>query len=109
MLVAGGDVEIGGRYADRDKLGYRWVLAHDGRWTLLDMETKLASGTIDAFSAGTWHRLRLEMNGHTLRGLIDGKLVTETDRAARRGGMAFLASTYHRNSFDNLRVEPVGR
>jgi len=31
-LLAGGDVEIGGRYADRDKLGYRWILTRDGRW-----------------------------------------------------------------------------
>ena len=38
VQVAGGDVEVGGRYGDRDKLGYRWVLARDGRWTLLDME-----------------------------------------------------------------------
>ena len=107
--VAGGDVEIGGRYGNRDMLGYRWVLAHDGRWTLLDMTNTLASGTIDAFSPDGWHSLRLEMKGRTLRGFVDGKLLIEKDRAARPKGMAFLASTYHRNSFDNLKVEPIGQ
>jgi hypothetical protein len=49
------------------------------------------------------------MKGHTLRGLVDGKLLTEQDQAARPRGMAFLASTYLRNSFDDLKVEPLGR
>jgi galactosylceramidase len=31
ILLAGGDVEVGGRYADRDTQGFRWILTRDGR------------------------------------------------------------------------------
>ena len=49
VLLVGGDVEIGGRYADRAKLGYRWILTRDGRWQLNWQYTSLASGQIEAF------------------------------------------------------------
>ncbi|MBN2506590.1 MAG: hypothetical protein JXQ71_07840 [Verrucomicrobia bacterium] len=107
VLLAGGDVEIGGRYADRDKLGYRWILSRDGRWQLNWQYAALAAGQVVKFNPSAWHRLRLELKGDQIVGLVDGKpLAAVTDRS-RNAGMAFLASTYDRNLFDNVRVEPL--
>jgi galactosylceramidase len=106
VLLAGGDVEIGGRYADRDKLGYRWILTRDGRWQLNWQYTTLAAGQVVKFNPSAWHHLRLELNGDQILGFVDGKkLATVTDKS-RAKGMAFLASTYDRNLFDNVRVGP---
>ncbi|MGY4383439.1 galactosylceramidase [Pedobacter sp. UYP24] len=106
VLIAGGDVEIGGRYAERDKLGYRWILMRDGRWQLNWQYTTIASGQIVNFSPGNWHKLRLEMNGAEITGFVDGtKLTTVTDRSGLKG-MAFIASTYDRNLFDNIKIVP---
>ena len=106
VLLAGGDVEIGGRYADRDKLGYRWILTRDGRCQLNWQYTTLAAGQVVKFNSSTWHHLRLELNGDHILGFVDGKkLATVTDKS-RAKGMAFLASTYDRNLFDNVRLGP---
>ena len=105
--LAGGDVEIGGRYADRDKLGYRWILTRDGRWQLNWQYITLAAGQVVKFNPSTWHHLRLELNGDQIIGFVDTeKLVTVTDQS-RAKGMAFLASTYDRNLFDNVCVGPL--
>jgi len=107
VLLAGGDVEIGGRYAERNKLGYRWILTRDGRWQLNWQYTTLASGQIQNFDPAAWHHLRLTMQGNQIRGAIDGKtLATVTDKSGAKG-MAFLASTYDHNLFDNISVTPV--
>lgn len=107
VLLTGGDVEIGGRYAERDKLGFRWILTRDGRWQLNWQYTTLASGQIIEFKPSDWHHLRLEMKGDQITGFIDGKKLTTISDASGLKGMAFIASTYDRNLFDNIRVEPV--
>ncbi len=107
VLLAGGDVEIGGRYADRAKLGYRWILTRDGRWQLNWQYTSLASGQIEAFKPAQWHHLRLTMKGNRIAGFVDGKPLAAVTDASGAMGMAFLASTYDRNLFDNVRVGPI--
>jgi galactosylceramidase len=107
VLLAGGDVEIGGRYASRDKLGYRWILTRDGRWQLNWQYTTLAAGQLVKFNPATWHHLRLEMHGSLITGLVDGKKLAAVTDASRDKGMAFLASTYDHNLFDNVRVSPI--
>lgn len=107
VLLAGGDVEIGGRYADRDKLGYRWILTRDGRWQLNWQYTTLSSGQIVQFNPSAWHHPRLEMNGSQITGSVDQKRLTSVTDKSRAKGMAFLASTYDHNLFDNVRVGPV--
>jgi galactosylceramidase len=107
VFLAGGDVEIGGRYADRDKLGYRWILTRDGRWQLNWQYTSLAAGQIEKFDPAAWHHLRLELKGSLLKGHVDGKKMAAVTDTSRATGMAFLASTYDRNLFDNVRVGPV--
>ena len=107
VLLAGGDVEIGGRYADRDKLGYRWILTRDGRWQLNWQYTTLAAGQMVKFNPSAWHHLRLEMKGDQIIGFVDGKKLAAVTDKSRAKGMAFLASTYDRNLFDNVRVGPL--
>ena len=107
VLLAGGDVEIGGRYADRDKLGYRWILTRDGRWQLNWQYATLAAGQVVKFDPAAWHHLRLELNRNRIVGLVDGKKLAVVIDASHPKGMAFLASTYDRNLFDNVRVAPV--
>lgn len=107
VLITGGDVEIGGRYAERSKLGFRLILTSDGRWQLNWQYSALASGQIEKFKPSDWHNLRLEMRGDQITGIIDGKTIaTVTDNSGLKG-MAFIASTYDRNLFDNIHVEPV--
>lgn len=106
VLIAGGDVEIGGRYAERNKLGFRWILTSDGRWQLNWQYTTLASGQIVNFKPEDWHHLRLEMKGDQITGFVDNKkLATVSDKSGLKG-MAFIASTYNRNMFDNISVAP---
>jgi galactosylceramidase len=106
VFIAGGDAEIGGRYADRNKLGYRLILTRDGRWQINWQYTALALGQIENFSPTCWHHLRLEMKGDQIAGIIDNKIIaTITDKSGLKG-MTFIASTYDRNLFDNILVEP---
>lgn len=107
VLLKGGDVEIGGRYADRDKLGYRWILTRDGRWQLNWQYTTLASGQILNFVPSNWHHIRLEMMGTRIVGLVDGKKLATVAVQSQSKGMAFIASTYNPNLFDNIKIEPV--
>lgn len=107
VFLAGGDVEIGGRYAHVDKLGYRWILTRDGRWQLNWQYTSIAAGQIEKFAPAVWHHLRLELNGSRILGSVDGKQYAEVTDKSGAKGMAFLACTYDRNLFDNVRVRPI--
>ena len=106
VLLSRGDVELGGRYSHRDKLGYRWILTCDGRWSLNWQDTTLASGQIASFQPAAWHHLRLELKGNELSGDVDGKILATVSDKSRAAGMAVLASTYDHNLFDNVRVSP---
>jgi len=107
VLIAGGDVEIGGRYAERSKLGFRWILTSDGRWQLNWQYTTLASGQIVNFKPAEWHHLRLEMNEDQITGFVDNKKMTTVSDKSGLKGMAFIACTYDKNMFDNIHVEPL--
>jgi len=108
VLINGGDVEIGGRYADRDKLGYRWILTRDGRWQLNWQYTTIASGQIRNFRPLDWHSLRLEMKGDRITGYIDdAELISLFSNIKVSRGMAFIASTYDENLFDNIMVKAL--
>jgi galactosylceramidase len=104
VFLTGGEVEIGGRYADREKLGYRWMLTRDGNWQLNWQDRTLASGKLSDFNPDAWHQLRLALQGDRISGFINGKKLTSVNDTSGTKGMAFLASTYHRNLFDNVRV-----
>jgi galactosylceramidase len=107
VLIDGGEVEIGGRYADRNKLGLRLILARDGRWQLNWQYTTLASGQIEYFNPSSWHHMRLEMKGDQVAGFVDGAKLTALTSKSNPKGMAFIASSYNHNLFDNIRVMPI--
>ncbi|MEW9553690.1 polysaccharide lyase family 1 protein [Nonomuraea sp. NPDC050783] len=67
----------------------------------------LATGTATA-PAGTWHTLRLEAFGSTLRGFVDHvQVVTATD-GSLGSGRAGLAGYYAAATFDDVLVTDVG-
>jgi galactosylceramidase len=104
VRVVDGDVEVGGRFGDQNKLSYRWILAKDGSWKLNYQDKPLASGAIKDFNAGAWHAMKIEFHGAVIRGYIDGQLLARVQEATRSNGMAYLASTYHGNLFDNVSI-----
>ena len=106
VRLVGGDVELGGRFADQMRLSYQWVLAKDGAWKLKYQEKVLASGTLPGFDAAAWHSMKLVLRGTTIRGMIDGHSLAEVTDTSRANGMPYLASTYDANLFDNLLIEP---
>lgn len=106
VRITGGDVELGGRFGDQNRLSYRWTLAKDGSWKLKYQEKLLASGTMQGFDASAWHSLKLVLHGTTIRGMIDGRSLAEVKDTSRSNGMPYLASTYDANLFDNVMIEP---
>ena len=79
----------------------------DGRWQLNWHYATLAAGQVVRFDPAAWHHLRLELNGNQIIGFVDGqKLAAVTDGSCAKS-MAFLASAYDRNLFDNVRVGPL--
>jgi len=104
VRLAGGSVELGGRYGDQNKLSYRWVLAQDGAWKLNCQEKVLASGAAKDFHAAKWHVMKLVLHGDTVQGSIDGQLLAAVKDASRSNGMAYLASTYDGNLFDDVNL-----
>ena len=118
VLINGGIVELGGRFENQEKLGYRWAVGRDGSWWLYFQDRLLAGGVIytdrrleppwpGGFNAGRWHRLKLSMAGRHIRGFLNGQLLADIEDSSRAAGVACLASTYHPNCFDNVSVQPV--
>ena len=73
VRIEGGDVELGGRYGDQNKLSYRWILAKDGTWKLNYQAKTLASGAIKAFDGEQWHSMKIVLRGATIEGYVDGQ------------------------------------
>ena len=106
VRIAGGDVELGGRFGDQSRLSYRWILAKDGSWKLNYQDRILAAGAIQGFEASAWHSMKLVLRGSTIRGMIDSRPLAEVKDLSRSNGMPYLASSYDPNLFDNLAIEP---
>jgi len=106
VRIAGGDVELGGRFGDQNRLSYRWILTKQGGWKLNYQNRTLASGIVAGFDGSAWHSLKLVLHGTTIRGMIDGRRLAEVRDSSRANGMPYLASTYNANLFDNVAIEP---
>ncbi|MGA2617440.1 MAG: hypothetical protein ABSF26_07510 [Thermoguttaceae bacterium] len=104
VRLEAGDVELGGRFGDQNLLSYRWILAKDGSWKLNYQGKVLASGKIPGFDGTAWHAMRIVLRGTTIRGYLDGRMLAAVSDSARSQGMAYLASTYHGNLFDNVSI-----
>lgn len=66
--------------------------------------TKLASGQRANFDPAAWHHLPLEMKDEQISGFLDGRNMTAVADKSGAKGMAFVASTYDQNLFDNIHV-----
>jgi galactosylceramidase len=77
-------------------------LAKDGTWKLNYQEKTLASGVLRDFDATLWHNMKIVLRGDTIEGAIDGASLAVVRDASRGNGMAYLASTYDGNLFDNV-------
>ena len=104
VRIVGGDVELGGRFGDQNRLSYRWVLSKDGSWKLKYQERTLATGVVEKFDASAWHSMKLVLRGTTICGYIDGQRLADVKDSSRSYGMPYLASTYHGNLFDNVTI-----
>ena len=103
---------VGLRYnlADSGASGWRLQLNEAGEWRLRIGSKPVATGNV-ALNDG-WNNIKIEAVNNTIRGYVNGELVTEADEntegyAMQSAGRAALYSSYYNNCFDNVRVEPV--
>ncbi len=104
VRLEGGDVELGGRFGDQKRLSYRWILTQNGDWKLNYQEKNLAAGGSKNFHRAAWHVMKVVFHGTSIRGYIDGQLLADVKDSTRSNGMAYLASTYNGNLFDNVNI-----
>jgi galactosylceramidase len=95
-------IALDGNY--QNKLSYRWLPAKDGAWKLSCQEEVLASGTIKEFDAARWHAMKIVLRADAIQGCVDGQVLAVVKDASRSNGMAYLASTYDGNLFDNVNL-----
>ncbi|MGN0643012.1 MAG: glycosyl hydrolase family 59 [Huintestinicola sp.] len=90
--------------------GYWIQLFEDGSWKLNANKTAKAEGKIEGFDSTAAHILKISACGNNICAYIDGEKAGEytADSEALIGaGRAALFSSYNRNSFDDLLIEPV--
>ena len=103
---------VGLRYnlADSGTSGWRMQLSENGEWRLRIGANVVTSG--EAALKDGWNSIKIEAADNTIRGYINGELVTETttdmdEYVMQPAGRAALYSSYYQNCFDNVAVEPV--
>ena len=107
VLIVGGNVEIGGRFESQNQLTYGLILDGSGSWQLHFKEKVLATGVLKGFDKSKWYKLKLDLVGEDIVAYINGKLLAKVKDKSLGTGMAFMASTYNANCFDNVSVMPV--
>ena len=108
MLVVGG---LRYTLACNSYSGYWIQLYEDGSWKLKGNSSDKASGKIEGFDGSISHNLKIEAEGRTIRAYIDGEKAAEyvcESEALIGAGRAAFFSSYNRNSFDDLVIEPIG-
>jgi galactosylceramidase len=105
VKIQGGDVELGGRFGDINKLSYRLVLNVKGEWSLAYQERVLASGNLNDFDPSGWHGMKLSMSGSMFKAFIDDRALCAVSDTERTYGMAYLASSYDANCFDDIQIQ----
>ena len=109
VLIDGGNVEIGGRFESQNQLTYGLILNDSGAWNLHFKKDVLASGSLKGFNKKQWYHLRIDLNGEVITIYINGKQLTSVKSKYINSGMAFLASSYNQNCFDNVSVSPLSK
>lgn len=105
-------VGVGARYtlSCNGTSGYSIKLYEDGSWKLDANGANKASGVIEGFDGSAEHKLKITALGDTVAAYIDGEKAAEYKAESGSligAGRAALYSSYNRNSFDNLLVEPI--
>lgn len=124
VLINGGSVEVGGRFTGsmEASLSTSLVLKQDGTWAIMAHVTEkqtregktknvvvpktLAMGQLTGFQPGDWHALKISFLGTQVAAFIDGQAVGAAEDGSCQAGLAFVASSYNPNCFDNLKVKP---
>ena len=106
-------VGAGARYtlACSGASGYWIKLSEDGSWSLMANNSEKAKGRLDGFDADAVHTLMIQTENNVITAYIDGNTVTEYVSGSESligAGRAALYSSYNRNSFDNISVQPIG-
>lgn len=105
VFIKSGDVELGGRFGDINKLSYRFTLDRKGGWRLAYQDRMLAAGTVADFNAQHWHTMKLRLHGEEISAFLNGAGLCSVQDGERTFGMACLASSYDANCFDDLHIE----
>ena len=89
--------------------GYELRIFRQGKWTLLSNQGKIAEGTISGMKEGRAVNLKLKVFGNTVTAYINNEQVVEktVKKAMANSGRIALVSAFHRNCFDNIKVEPI--
>ncbi len=90
--------------------GYWLQLFEDGKWKLNANNTTKAEGRFENFDGKAVYTLKITAVNDTICAYIDGKKQTEYTPNAESligAGRAAFYSSFNRNSFDNLLVEPI--
>lgn len=104
---------VGLRYnvGAKGESGYRFVVSEDGSWELLLNRKSLAAGTVDNFSPdknnvkieALWNNIKVYLNGEQL-----AEYTHHDNESVGSAGRAALYSSFNKNCFDNLSIEPLG-
>lgn len=89
--------------------GYHFQIWENGDWKLLRNGKALEEGKYEA-SAGEWANIKLSAYRTSIKAYINGEQVCDYDCTGNSivgAGRAALYSSYNRNIFDNLALEPT--
>ena len=90
--------------------GYWIQLFEDGSFKLSANDTSKAEGRIENFDSRAVHTLKITAENDTVCAYIDGERAAEFKAISESligAGRAALYSSYNKNSFINLRIEPI--
>ncbi|MGN0666531.1 MAG: glycosyl hydrolase family 59 [Huintestinicola sp.] len=91
--------------------GYRLRLFEDGSWKLNARAEIKAEGSIAGFDRAAVHTIKITAADNVICAYIDGEKAAEYISGAEAligAGRAALYSSYNKNSFHDLLIEPVG-
>lgn len=90
--------------------GYWIQLFEDGGWRLNADKMELASGKLSSFEGSKLHKIKIAAQYDTICAYIDGEKAAEITekQPIKAAGRAALYSSYNKNGFANLLIEPLG-
>lgn len=90
--------------------GYWIKLCEDGSWKLNSNGSSIASGKIKDFDGKKPHTVKAEAFGNTVRAYVDGSKAAEymANESVIGAGRAALYSSYNKNRFAHILIEPMG-